>query len=111
MRVILSLFVLTLCSVAPIHANDCCKQASTDISQRVREIDITILLKNYEFIQTEIAKMKMQQALGSSEVFQSDQERDEARAKRDLKLQLYNSLREDCLKELEAIKKISLATK
>lgn len=111
MRVILSFFVLTLCSVAPLHANDCCKQANIGISQRIREIDINILLKNYETIQTEIAKMKMQHALGSSEVFQSDQERDEALARRAFKLQVYNSLREDCLKQLEEIKKASVASK
>ena len=60
---LLLLAVAALCSFSPVHADEACCDQKTTIQARIREIDVNVLLRQYETVQTELGKMQMHLAL------------------------------------------------
>ena len=60
-----TLLLITLCAssflaVPSFAADECCQNLAATVQQKLREIDVTIALKQYEQIKTEVAKAQVQ---------------------------------------------------
>jgi hypothetical protein len=67
--------VALLCCSAPIAGDACCDTKSTSVEQRLRDIDLSIVLKQYEEIKVEEAKAQVTIILTETDAEGSDEER------------------------------------
>jgi len=106
----LILATVALCTVNPVNADEaCCAQVS--IQARIREIDLNVLLKQYEEVQTELTKMKVQIALLDSDESRSDSERKQTLKSYDRRRQALHQLRDEFVAQMEKLAAIEEATK
>ena len=76
MKIIAILCLAAFCGAAVVRADDaCCEDKSSAIEQRLRAIDLSLALKQYEEIQTERAKAEVGLALLDSAVDASEEDR------------------------------------
>ena len=105
------LSLAALCTFASVRADEaCCEQPKVNIQARIREIDLNILLRNYEIVQAEIAKIEMQLALGSDEGKSAEQKKAEVDMLSTRRDRL-SALKREYVAKLEKLSELALASK
>ena len=108
--ILVILATAALCTFSPVQADEaCCAQVS--IQARIREIDLNVLLKQYEEVQTELTKMKVQIALLDSDESRSDAERKQTIKNYDRRRQALQMLRDEFVAQMEKLASIEVASK
>ena len=98
-------------TVNPVKADEACCAQTVSIQARIREIDLNVLLKQYEEVQTELTKMKVQIALLDSDESRSDSERKQTLKSYDRRRQALQMLRDEFVAQMEKLASIEVATK
>jgi len=98
-RLALVLFMAAL-SIAPLVAGDAAPKA-TPVRQKIREIDLNIMLKQYEYVATQLAEMRLKVRLLEIEEGLTDAERKGKLATLRKKIELMQSISDEYRAEAE----------
>lgn len=99
------------CVVSPMAADECCEQPKVNLQARLREIDLNVLLKQYEAVQTELAKMKVEMALLDTRDDKSSSEIKKVAENRADRMQALKALRSQFVAAMERLASIEVASK
>ena len=108
---LLLLAVAALCSFSPVHADEACCDQKTTIQARIREIDVNVLLRQYETVQTELGKMQMHLALLDLDEGKSVDERKKEAEMLLKRRQAMEDLSDRYLARLQRLAEVELANK
>jgi hypothetical protein len=112
------LAVAAFCTFNPVQADEQTKariQQAEEITKariqaRLRAIDTDVLLKQYETIQTELAKIQMQLALTDADATKSDNDRKKELGMLRSREDTLVRLRLSCVTKLEALTEVEVAS-
>ena len=99
----LLILAMALCTVSQVNADEACCAQGPSIQARIREIDLNVLLKQYEEVQTEITKMKVQLALLESDESRSDAERKQTIKNFERRREVLQNLRDEFVAQMERL--------
>jgi hypothetical protein len=110
-----SLFVLlvfvALCVFSPVSADEaCCTESKPSVQARIREIDMNILLRQYETVQTELAKIEMQLAMNEADDANSAADRKKTAELLTRQQQVLATLSANYVHKLEKLSDVPLAS-
>jgi hypothetical protein len=114
MKKLLSFILLvSLCSLLPARADECCQNSEATVQQRLRDIDLNIALKQYEQIRTEVAKAELQLVLIQTEIETGTEASNAASAEQMKKRRDILAVRAEQIREhiLELSKPVTVAAK
>ena len=108
---LLILATAALCTFNPVKADEACCAQTVSIQARIREIDLNVLLKQYEEVQTELTKMKVQIALIGSEESVPEAQRKQTIKNFERRREALQMLRDEFVAQMEKLASIEVAAK